>query len=90
MHKAISIYHICNYIMNTATVLTHLAWADFKIKVKQIVHYTVHFDQWNPLISKMWLLKIFPQLFLYSDQHAFWNFIENKNDENYIMKSDKK
>ena len=23
------------------------------------------------------------------DQHAFWNFIENKNDENSIMKSDK-
>ena len=22
-------------------------------------------------------------------QHAFWNFIENKNDENSIMKSDK-
>ena len=26
---------------------------------------------------------------LYSDNHAFWNFIENKNDENSIMKSDK-
>ena len=23
------------------------------------------------------------------DQHAFWNFIENKNDENSIMKSHK-
>ena len=31
----------------------HLARADFKIKVKQIAHSTVHFDQWNPLISKM-------------------------------------
>ena len=56
----------------------YLAWADFKIKVKQIVHSTLCFDQWNPLISKMWSLKIFPQLFLYSDQHAFWNSIENK------------
>ena len=33
--------------------VTHLAWADFKIKVKRIAHSTVHFDQWNPLISKM-------------------------------------
>ena len=32
---------------------------------------------------------MFNQLFLYSDQHAFWNFIENKNDQNSIMKSDK-
>ena len=31
----------------------HLALADFKIKVKQIVQSIVHFDQWNPLISKM-------------------------------------
>ena len=31
----------------------HLAWADFKIKVKQIAYSTMHFDQWNPLISKM-------------------------------------
>ena len=31
----------------------HLACADFKIKVKQIAHSTVHFDWWNPLISKM-------------------------------------
>ena len=30
-----------------------------------------------------------PQLFLYGDNHAFWNFIENKNDKNSIMKSDK-
>ena len=27
------------------------------------------------------------QLFLCSDRHAFWNSIENKNDENSIMKS---
>ena len=33
--------------------LTHLAWPDFKIKVKQIAHSIVHFDQWNKLISKM-------------------------------------
>ena len=32
---------------------THLAWADFEIKVKQIALSTVHFDQWKPLISKM-------------------------------------
>ena len=70
--------------------VTHLAWADFKIKVKPISHSTVHFDQWNPLMSKIQLLKIFPLLFRYSDQHAFWNFIENKNDENFIMKSHKK
>ena len=31
----------------------HLAWVDFEIKVKQIVHSIVHFDQWNKLISKM-------------------------------------
>ena len=33
-------------------LLTHLVWADFKIKVKQIAHSTMHFDQWNPLISE--------------------------------------
>jgi hypothetical protein len=33
------------------TSKAHLA--DFKIKVKQIAHSRVHFDQWNPLISKM-------------------------------------
>ena len=33
--------------------VSHLAWADFKIKVKQIAHSIVHFDQWNKLISKM-------------------------------------
>ena len=32
---------------------THLAWADFRIKVKRIAHSIVHFDQWNKLISKM-------------------------------------
>ena len=69
--------------------MTHLAWADFEIKVKRIAHSTVRFDQWKPLISKTESLKIFLQLFLYSDQHVFWNFIENKNDENSIMKSDK-
>ena len=42
------------------------------------------------MITKIKLLKIFPQLFLYNDNHAFWNSIENGNDENYIMKSDKK
>ena len=30
-----------------------------------------------------------PQLFFYSEQHSFWNFIENKNEENSIMKIDK-
>ena len=49
----------------------HLAWADFKIKFKQIMHSRVHFDQWNLLVSKMLSLKIFAGLFLYSDQHAF-------------------
>ena len=29
--------------------LAHLAWADFKIKVKRIAHSTVHFDQWSKL-----------------------------------------
>ena len=57
-------------------LFSHLAWANLKIKVTQIEHSTVHFDQWNPLISKE-----FPQLFLYSDQHAFWNFIENKKEK---------
>ena len=32
---------------------SHLAWADFRIKVKQIAHSIVQFDQWNKLISKM-------------------------------------
>ena len=64
----------------------HLAWADFKIKVKQIAHSTLRFDQWNPLISKM---KIFTGLFFYSDQHAFWNFIENKNDKKSIIENHK-
>ena len=32
---------------------SHLAWVDFRIKVKQIAHSIVHFDQWNKLISKM-------------------------------------
>ena len=32
---------------------SHLAWADFEIKVKRIAHSIVHFDQWNKLISKM-------------------------------------
>ena len=31
----------------------HLAWADFEIKVKQIAHSILRFDQWNSLISKM-------------------------------------
>ena len=30
-----------------------------------------------------------PQLFFYSEQHSFWNFIENKNDENYTVIKDK-
>ena len=33
--------------------ITHLAWADFEIKIKWIAHSTLRFDQWNPLISKM-------------------------------------
>ena len=33
--------------------ISHLAWADFEIKVKQIAHSTLRFDQWNLLISKM-------------------------------------
>ena len=37
----------------------HLAWADFMIKVKQIAHSTV-------------ILENIPQLYFYSDQHAFW------------------
>ncbi len=32
---------------------SHLAWADFEIKVKRIAHSTLRFDQWNLLISKM-------------------------------------
>ena len=64
----------------------HLAWADFKIKFKQIMHSRVHFDQWNLLVSKMLSLKIFAGFFLYSDQHAR-NFIKNKNDEKSIIKS---
>ena len=35
----------------------------------------MHFDQWNPLISKMESMKIFTHLLLYSDQHAFWTFL---------------
>ena len=33
-----------------AVIGPHLAWADVKIKVKKIVHSTLRFDQWNPLI----------------------------------------
>ena len=33
--------------------IPHLAWVDFKIKVKRIAHSIVHFDQWKKLISKM-------------------------------------
>ena len=33
--------------------ISHLAWVDFRIKVKGIAHSIVHFDQWNKLISKM-------------------------------------
>ena len=28
-------------------------------------------------------------MLLFSDKHAFWNFIEKKNDKNSIIKSDK-
>ena len=31
-----------------------------------------------------------PQLFRYSDQHVFWNLIENKSDKNSKMKSHKR
>ena len=30
-------------------ILSHLALVDFKIKIKQIAHSTVYFNQWNPL-----------------------------------------
>ena len=44
----------CSICPRTAPVavldLSHLAWADFKIKVKQITQTTVHFDQWNSLL----------------------------------------
>ena len=42
---------VCNAMNDKAS--PHLAWADFKIKVKRIAHSIVHFDQWNKLISKM-------------------------------------
>ena len=45
----IFVYSRVRYLLS----FPHLAWADFKIKVKQIAHSTVHFDQWNLLISKM-------------------------------------
>ena len=39
------------------TALSHLTWTDFRIKVKRIAHFIVHFDQWNKLISKIhWAL----------------------------------
>ena len=39
-------------LQQTHPALAHLAWVDFEIKVKQIAHSTLRFDQWNPLISK--------------------------------------
>ena len=67
----------------------HLAWADFKIKAKQIAHSTVHFNQWNPLISKMLSLKIFTGLFVRTPRSPRSNDLETQNNENSIMKSDK-
>ena len=43
----------------------------------------------EPTDFKNVIVENIPPVFLYSDQHAFWNFIENKNDKNSIMKSDK-
>ena len=40
-------------VVSTVVNYSHLAWADFRIKVKRIEHSIVHFDQWNKLISKM-------------------------------------
>ena len=51
--KSIHIFHALFWIFLLPIYIPHLAWADFKIKVKQITHSTVHFDWWNPLISKM-------------------------------------
>ena len=34
-------------IQSSYGILAHMAWADFKIKVKQIAHYTLYFGQWN-------------------------------------------
>ena len=44
-----NIYFVCFVLLP----ISHLAWADFRIKVKRIAHSIVHFDQWNKLISKM-------------------------------------
>ena len=43
----------------------------------------------EPTDFKNVTVEIFTGHFIYSDNHAFWNFIENKNDKNSIMKSDK-
>ena len=61
----------------------HLAWVDFKIKVKQIAHFTVYFDQWNPLISNVIMENIHWALFKDAE------VTETQNDGNSIMTSDK-
>ena len=58
------VLHLRRLQENWSFPVSHLAWADFKIKVKRIAHSIVHFDQWSPLISKMQSLKIFSGLFL--------------------------
>ena len=45
--------HVSSHVFRIEAKLSHLAWADFKIKVKQIEESTLRFDQWNPLISEM-------------------------------------
>ena len=65
----------------------HLAWAEFRIKVKRIAHSIVHFDQWNKLISKMESLKIFTGLFSRTPRLPRSNDLGIQNDENSIMKS---
>ena len=52
-------------LLEIATFDSHLAWEDFRIKVKQIEHSTVHIDQWKknwfqnienilPALSLLW------------------------------------
>ena len=45
----------------------HLAWADFKIKVKRIAHSTVHFDQKKNVIFEVAEAKI-------SKSSSFYDF----------------
>ena len=58
-----------------------LAWADFKIKVKQIAHSTVYFDQWNPPKPKFQNC----QVFMTFHDRIFIVFVYNKISKGILV-----